>query len=205
VVAHRYSHASRRVLPGVLGVLTWVSSEDSHGGTLGAHREHAKHPTHALCEYVHSLCCESSRTILRVLSGVLRVLTAALGALTAAAVCGEPRILRRERRQRRDELRVRRREVRVVRREGSRRRSAPVLSSHGVPVSTHREGLPRSPQWGSHAGCSEYSRLGRARRLGLERRAGRLDSCTARARSCVSGNGRLRVDTQPYLCMHVHT
>ena len=63
-------------------------------------------------------------------------------------MCGEPRILRRERRQRRDELRVRRREVRVVRREGSRRRSTPVLGSRGVPVSTRREGLPRSARWG---------------------------------------------------------
>ncbi len=72
-------------------------------------------------------------------------------------------------------------------------------------MSTHREGLPRSARWGSHAGYSEYSRLGRARRLGLERRAGRLDSCTARARSGVSGNGRLRVYMQPHLCLYVHT
>jgi hypothetical protein len=145
----------------------------------------------ALCAYMHSLHREYSQTVLRVLRRVLRVLTAALGVLTAAAVGGEPRILRRERRQRRDEPRVRRREVRVVRCEGSRRRSAPALGSRGVPVSTHREGLPRSARCGSHAGCSEYSRLGRARRLGLERHAGRLGSCTARARSCVSGNGRL--------------
>ncbi len=52
------------------------SSEDSHGGALDAHRAHAKPPTRALCEYVHSLHCEYSRTALRVLSGVLRVLTA---------------------------------------------------------------------------------------------------------------------------------
>jgi hypothetical protein len=149
----------------------------------------------ALCEYLHS------RWVLRVLRGVLRVLTGALGALTVAAVCGEPRILRRERRQRRDEQRILRREVRVVRRERSRRRSTPVLGSRGVPVSTHREGLPRSARCGSHAGYSEYSRLGRVRRLGLERRAGRLDSCTARARSGASGNGRLCVCMQPYLCM----
>ena len=70
------------------------------------------------------------------------MLKGALGALTVAALRIEPRILRRERRQRCDEPRVRRREVRVVRREGSRRRSTPVLSSRGVPVSTHREGFP---------------------------------------------------------------
>jgi hypothetical protein len=115
---------------------------------------------------------------------------------------GEPRILRGERRQRCDELRLLRREVRNVRREGSRRRSTPVLSSRGVPVSTQREGLPRSARCGSHAGYSEYSRLGRARRLGLERHAGRLDSCTARARRA---NSRLCVHMQPHLCMYART
>jgi hypothetical protein len=84
--------------------------------------------------------CEYSQRVLRVLrEGYSEYSRRVLGALTAAALRDEPRILRRERRQRRDEPRICRREVRVVRREGSRRRSAAVLSSHGVPVSTHRE------------------------------------------------------------------
>ena len=187
MATHRYSRASSRVLPGVLGVLT-----RGHRSTRMGARWMLTGNTLSIPDGY----CEYSRTVLRVLRGVHRALTGAIGALTVAALRGEPRI-RRERCHRFDELRIRRR-------EGSRHRSTPVLTSRGVAVSTHREGLPRCARWGSHAGCSEYSRLGRARRLGLERRAGRLGSCTERARSCVSGNGCLCVHTQPYLCMYAH-